>query len=254
MKPSHTCTLDTQLRGCISYSKCQAASLNHDPAPAALYDYCSGDRYAADPANCKDACRIAQCCTTSPRSCVAQELGMCLDYAACQNRRASVTLPVAPGNLDQLCFQGDPLCDMHCAAATCCNNNNATSGSGGSGNNNATTGGVNATGSCMKDNFITCLTYAACSYSNRTHTNVTVPPQFNYVAKPPNDILFACDPRAMSSSTTSTGGSTYTGQSCQSLCYAADCCKAVGSANCFNLDPLGCLAWEAQCQNIPTYY
>lgn len=220
------CTLDRELRGCVSYSKCQATKSIYDPAPAALYDYCSEPRITQDPGTCQDVCMIADCCLESPRNCVGDKFDLCLDYAPCQNLREGNSLPVAPSNLDQLCFQNDKQCEDLCDKAECCSTGSDLS--------------------CLAENFITCLTYAACSYSNATKTNVVLPPQFSVVPKPPNDIIFACEDSREAEGQYET--------SCTDLCVKMECCMStIGGENCFDKDPLGCLAWYQQCQSLPTF-
>ncbi|GKY97371.1 hypothetical protein MPSEU_000695500 [Mayamaea pseudoterrestris] len=223
------CTLDRELRGCVSYSKCQASENIYDPAPSGLADYCSMERLAQDPTSCQTICQVASCCNSYPRNCLEDKFDMCLDYASCQNLREGTPLPAAPSNLDELCFNNDKECEIICDKAECCNI------------------GPDVTGkSCLQENFISCLSYAACSYTNETKTDIVLPPQFSVLPKPPNDIINACDDSRASEGQYTT--------SCTDLCTTMECCMSEDENEyCFDKDPLGCMAWYQQCQSQMTF-
>ena len=225
-----TCTLSTETQGCVSYSKCIAAD-GTDPSPPALFMYCAEPALSRDPQSCTTICNTNKCCyasqigSTNGTHCLGKQLDVCLDFAPCQNLRKGENLvPPAPTNLDQLCYFDSQDCTTACKNAECCN--------------------LSGADNCFKDNIVTCLTYAACAFSNTTSTNVTLPPQFSVLPKLPADLEAACDERQQMD------GVTTTAQSCTQYCSAAACCTSTGSDNCFDQDPLGCLAWDQQCQNL----
>jgi hypothetical protein len=219
-----TCSFDTELRGCMSYAKCQALGGQADPAPATLPDLCSLDRLKKDAGSCQELCRKLDCCySLGSDNCMADKFDLCMDYAPCQNLRSlddpAGVLPTAPRTLDYDCYWQQPECAETCAAAKCCND---------------------ATSSCFQSNFMACLTYSPCN--NVTDVSVTLTPQFSVVKKPPNEIVFACNAHkeAVLKPTT---------KSCEDYCGEAACCwDGDPKKNCFQKDPLGCLAWDAQCQ------
>ena len=116
-------------------------------------------------------------------------------------------------------------CIDNCTVAECCGNRNSQ---------------------CFRNNFISCLTYAPCN--NITATSIHIPKQFNYVTKPPDELINACDANKntiiMEPSSTP----------CKELCQTAACCwNPDNTQNCFMDDPLGCLTWEDQCQILLDY-
>jgi hypothetical protein len=218
------CTFETETRGCIAYSKCQAASGFNDPAPATLPILCTQPRLSEDPDSCMELCNPQNCCYREGRGCASTMFDVCLDYAPCQNLRAGAILQSAPIGLDEDCFNEDDDCAEVCDKAACCN--------------------LDAVDSCFQDNVITCLTYAACTESNLTDTNITIPEQFSFAPKPPSDLIFVCnaDRDAQSSELAI----------CADYCMQSECCRAVNSADapdvsCFLKDPLGCMEWNHQC-------
>jgi hypothetical protein len=221
------CSLDTQTQGCASYSKCIAAS-GIDPAPTALPKYCAPSALEKDPQSCQSLCEKHKCCYNQEgMTCLGDTLDVCMDYAPCQNLRTqkeAVLLEPAPANLDQLCYYGAPDCIDACKKAECCNLN-ATS----------------TTPSCLSENIVSCLTYAACGLSNKTSTKIDLAPQFNLLPKLPAELIAACDERNPDFASGS-GNST-----CEQLCIESTCCTA-SENNCFDKDPLGCLAWSQYCQ------
>lgn len=218
--PIGSCTFDENLQGCISYSKCHAATSSRDPAAATLPVYCTEPRLSADRETCEDLCRYRECCFNPPDSnhCRADLFELCLDYAPCQNLRDGVVLETAPPDLDDLCFFDRPDCALYCERAACCS--------------------VTHPNSCFQDNFISCLTYAACNLSSSSGLTLTVTPKFSVVPVLPAGIRNVCF--AASSFDV-----------CRTMCESAACCFAGDpSANCFNRDPLGCTLWLEHCQLV----
>lgn len=218
------CSMDDVLQGCVSYSKC-IASVGKDPAPAALHDYCGEPYLSQDPETCRDLCDKHRCCYGQPEHgtyhCLADKFEICVDYAPCQALKKGPTLVAAPPNLDQLCFENDPECDGVCEQAECCN--------------------ADAKPSCFEDNFIACLTYAACSLSNFTKTNITVPERFSVLDIVPRSLDSACNERHETVRDFNA--------SCEDMCEAAKCCYDPDPAiNCFREDPFGCVAYDQECQ------
>lgn len=213
------CSFDTETQGCISYSKCQVLSDQFDPAPSTLEVLCSKENIRRDPVACQDLCTPHRCCfSTGNDNCIADRFDVCLDFAPCQNLRmltnSAVTLEPAPEDLDQLCFFGLPECEEICAKAAHCGDD---------------------TTDMLRQNFITCLTYAACT--GQSTTNITIPKMYNRLPKPPIELKEEC---------TKTNP-----QECENQCnMGAGCCYGKIS-NCFNKDPLGCTAWNQQCQILP---
>jgi hypothetical protein len=233
------CSLEVQTRGCVSYSKCIAAS-GYEPAPTALPKYCSPGVLEKDPQACQTLCSKHKCCyDPTALSCLGDKLDICMDYAPCQNLRPktqAVQIEPAPANLDQLCYYDAPDCHAACKQAECCNlkPSNATQGS------NSTS----LAASCFADNVVSCLTYAACAFSNKTTTEIKLPKQFSVVPKLPAELEAACDERSQGN-----GEITTTEQTCEQHCNASACCTSADTnSNCFNKDPLGCLAWDQYCQ------
>ena len=221
-----TCSLATETKGCQSYAKCIAA-IGKDPAPASLPNYCAEPWLTEDPETCNDICNVHRCCYAEGdrMHCRADRLDVCLDYAPCQNLRIGPKLETAPANLDQHCYQQTPECDHICKKAECCNVDHHP-------------------GNCLQSDFIACLTYAPCSYSPFTSTNITIAPQFNFMPKLPRELDAACNERHETALQDEEDP-----KSCKEICQVASCCYDEDPAkNCFKYDPLGCLAWDQQCQ------
>lgn len=218
------CTFDVELRGCMSYAKCQTLGGQADPAPANLPDICSIERLAKDDEGCKELCRKFDCCYSSGSdNCLADNFDLCMDYAPCQNLRSlddpNGILETAPRTLDYDCHWQLPSCTDDCEAARCCSD---------------------PENSCFQNNFMSCLTYSPCTET--TEIKVTLTPQFSHVNKPPSEIVYACNAHKEAVLEPST-------KNCEQYCTDAICCwDSDPSKNCFQLDPLGCLAWIAQCQ------
>lgn len=225
------CSLDQELAGCVAYAKCQTV-LTHsgnrtfDPAPATLSELCSEHRLKEDPVSCQQVCRPVRCCYSEGNdNCMADDFAICLDYAPCQNLRKGMILHTAPDVLDEMCEWQQPDCNTFCERAKCCGDPQS---------------------SCLQQNFMACLTYAPCKHVTRT--NIELHPQFNTVPRPPDELLESCGlyhelmqrvPKEHLPAT----------HSCMDLCSEVKCCWShIPSENCFNKDPLGCLAWEQQCQ------
>jgi hypothetical protein len=226
-----SCSFDQEIRGCMSYAKCQALAGQIDPAPANLPDTCSFERLEQDEDACKTLCRKLDCCYAPyPDNCLAEKFDLCMDYAPCQNLRIyqdgisrDEILPTAPRELDFECAWGQPKCAEICDTASCCTNPGAES--------------------CFERNFMSCLTYSPCTANPDTFTNITIPPQFSHVEKPPPEFIYACNAKKEEVLEPSD-------KSCSEYCESASCCSAEGQENCFHMDPLGCVAWMAQCQTL----
>jgi len=226
---SGSCSFDTELRGCMSYSQCQVIAGTIDAAPGNLPDVCSLENIAQDPEPCTAICRPLECCYSpnNADSCLAENLQICMAYAPCQNLRTlnsntNNVLETAPRVLDFDCYWQQPTCTEFCEKAKSCGDPNSRT---------------------LQENFMACLTYAPCN--DVTSTHIRVAPQFNTVSQPPSDLVYACN---------ATNAETVVEpmeQSCQEYCAEAACCwdEDIGR-NCFFEDPLGCLAWEAQCQGL----
>jgi len=224
------CSLDANVRGCVSYAKCQALGKQFDPAPGPLAEYCSEHQLAQGGETCRDLCKLVKCCySDGDDNCLADNFDICMDYAPCQNLRDGINLPAAPLDLDRQCLYQTPDCRQACEKAQCCGDPNSL---------------------CLRQNFAACLTYAPCSEATRT--TITIHPQFNHLPPPPKTLPLACReyhdslPRNQPDLNAATPK-----ESCQELCAKASCCWASDkSKNCFFKDPLGCTAWEQQCQVV----
>jgi hypothetical protein len=224
------CSLDTELRGCMAYAKCQALGQQIEPARSTLPILCSKANLEVDPVSCQELCKPVKCCYSAGNdNCMADDLDICMDYAPCQNLRESITLETAPDGLDEACFWQKPECAEFCEKAKCCGDSES---------------------SCFQDNFLTCLTYAPCQ--GVTRTEIVVAPQFSVVSKPPVDLVAACEEHHQLTNGSQQQQPTvdpYVPVSCADLCETARCCWESNAVdNCFFEDPLGCLAWEQQCQ------
>ena len=213
------CSFENDLRGCMSYAKCQALGQLADPAPSTLPILCSAQQLEKDRVSCEQACLPVRCCFSQERNCLADNFDVCMDYAPCQNLREGFTVETAPDDLDQACWWELSSCFETCEKASCCGDPEST---------------------CFQDNFLSCLTYAPCT--NVTETNITVPEMYNVVGMPPAELIYACNAKHEATIEE-------TNKTCAEYCVEAECCYATDkSQNCFADDPLGCLAWNAQCQ------
>jgi len=218
---SGACSFETDLRGCVSYAKCHVIAGQLDAAPANLPALCSFETLEKDPQGCQSLCQPLKCCYSNDSdNCLAEKFDLCMDYAPCQNLRTVEgttvnVLETAPHTLDFDCYWQQPECTETCAKAESCGDSSSFA---------------------LQSNFISCLTYSPCN--GVTETEIQVAPQFNTVSQPPNDIIYACDP----------DNEEPTEKTCVEYCTEAACCwKDNKDDNCFFEDPLGCLAWEAQC-------
>lgn len=222
-----TCSFDQETRGCMAYAKCQALSGQADPAPNNLPEMCSLETLTTKgEKNCKEVCRKLDCCYSSGSdNCLAEKFDLCMDYAPCQNLRILENphglVETAPLDLDNDCYWQLPSCFESCEKAKCCADPTEDS--------------------CFEYNFLSCLTYSPCT--NVTDVNIVLPPQFSHVPKPPERIIYACDANHEKELLPAS-------ESCEEMCAGAACCFADATVvnNCFSLDPLGCMAWSAQCQ------
>jgi hypothetical protein len=222
-----TCTFDGNVRGCMAYAKCHALAGQIDPAPANLPEMCSIENVQKDAVACTDLCRKVECCFSAESdNCLAEKFDLCMDYAPCQNLRVltsdpSGVLEIAPRTLDYDCYFQQPSCTETCDKARCCSDVGDYS--------------------CFQYNFLSCITYSPCN--NVTVVNITIAPQFNHVPQPSIDLVNACD--------TSAPIIEPSDRSCEDICHDAACCwSSTPGDNCFHQDPLGCLAYEAQCQAL----
>ena len=220
------CTLDTDIRGCMAYAKCQALGDVIDPAPATLPVLCSQHHLDLDPVSCQELCKPVRCCYSSGTdNCMADDFGTCMDYAPCQNLREGYVLPTASDDLDINCLWQQPECKEECEKAKCCGDPKST---------------------CLQDNFMSCLTYAPCN--DVTTTKITLAPQFGVLEKPTSELVAACGEYHELKSAVK-ADALPANHKCSELCSAVLCCWSTDLAeNCFFEDPLGCLAWEQQCQ------
>ena len=219
------CRFDADVRGCMAYAKCQVLTGQMDAAPANLPELCALEQLANDAQSCQALCQPLACCySTGSDNCLAEKFDLCMDYAPCQNLRAvdgKEILETAPRTIDFDCFWQQPACIVTCEKAACCGDH---------------------TSSCFQLNFMACLTYAPCN--NVTLTEIKVKPQFHKVPQPPPELMYACNAHKENVLEP-------TEQTCEDYCQAAACCWSSDSdENCFFHDPLGCMAWEAQCQAL----
>jgi hypothetical protein len=222
-----TCTLDMDVRGCMSYAKCHALTGQTDPAPANLNEFfCAPDKLAKDPGSCQEICRKLDCCYSSGSdNCLAEKFDLCMDYAPCQNLRSlennQGVLEVAPRTLDYDCYFQQQACTDTCEKARCCSES--------------------LDFACFQYNFLSCLTYSPCT--NVTEVNIVLPPQFSVVPQPTIDLINACQAPKENGTLLEPSD-----RSCEEICTDAACCWSGADGNCFAQDPLGCLAYDAQCQ------
>lgn len=219
------CSLSNELQGCMAYAKCQAVTEILDPAPANLPYLCGDLGMGLDPDSCEDACFNAKCCFNDEGgSCLADNLDICMDYAPCQNLRATDNLlQTAPENLDQACFYKLPECYEICQQAECCSD---------------------PTSRCYQENFMSCMTYAPCNNVTEM-TNITIPEIFSVLSMPPAELIYACDEKQTVLEKEDL-------LPCRRYCDAAECCyQQDPEKNCFHDDPLGCLLWHQHCQIEP---
>lgn len=219
------CSFGKEVRGCVAYAKCQAISEKVDPAPSNLPYLCNEETLATDPEACEEICRNARCCFNDEgESCVADDLDICMDYAPCQNLRATDNLLLtAPEKLDHDCFYGFPTCHEECEKAACCNDRNSR---------------------CFQENFMACLTYAPCNNVSEA-VEIVIPEIFTRLPMPPAELIYACDEDQTELEQEHL-------KPCAEYCQEARCCyEQDPSANCFHDDPLGCLLWHQHCQVEP---
>ena len=225
----NTCEFGDHLRGCAAYGKCSALKNLLDPAPATLPYLCSEEGLAQDEQTCPDACRKVACCfDESGLSCLNDNFDVCMDYAPCQNLRKPLNpdrhiVPVAPDDIDRVCYWKLPQCYEYCEQARCCMDPNSR---------------------CLQENFLACLSYAACEDS--TDVNITVPPMYSVVPQAPAELIYACGEREPENEEVI---ELIQPESCPEYCEQVACCYQHNPAdNCFHKDPLGCLAWHNFCQ------
>ena len=216
-----TCSFGEDLRGCMSYAKCQALTEIVPAAPAILPAVCSLEGIARDPQTCEDLCQPVEFCYRRENNEMAEYFDICMDYAPCQNLREGPILETAPLDLDLMCYQQLPQCFEHCEKARCCTDKKSK---------------------CFQENFMSCLTYAACE--DATDIVIQVAPMFSVLDPPPGEIIYACDDGDLPVLE-------LTEKTCEEYCEPASCCyRASSLTNCFHDDPLGCTAWHQQCQRL----
>jgi hypothetical protein len=223
------CSFETEVASCVKFTKCHAVTQQIDPAPDNLPAICSIERLENDPQGCLALCRSVQCChSLDSDNCMADHFDACMDYAPCQNLRtlddtdSPVTiLPIAPPELESDCSSERPACREVCATASCC----------------AGTGSA----SCLQSNFVSCLTYSPCT--SDSETKIDIPTRFSKVPIVPAEATAACSPSKVM---------IFGKSSCNEYCESVSCCFDAGEANCFHLDPLGCLTWSTVCGSART--
>jgi hypothetical protein len=216
-----TCTFDTNVRGCMAYGKCQVLGELVDAAPSNLPILCSAHYLEQDRTSCEQACQSVRCCFSETNKCLATNFDVCMDYAPCQNLRSGFIVETAPDDLDKACFWELPECFETCEKAECCGNPDS---------------------SCYNNNFLSCLTYAPCT--NVTLTKVEVPPIYSRLEKPPAEFVYACNEEKVDVHDV-------VEKTCVEYCEPAMCCYNQNpTENCFRDDPLGCMAWDQECQVI----
>ena len=216
-----TC-FETEGAGCLTYAKCHSLSGILDPAHNDLDRVCSKAAIEIDREECVNACSSVACCFTEEESCVASNFQACMDYAACQNLKED-SIDVAPMDLDERCGKQTPTCERDCREALACSDPNSAT---------------------YRDNFISCLSYSACT--GNSDTKITVAPMYSRVDPAPSDIDHDCSIKGFAES----GGP----DKCLEHCAGAQCCWDTGAGGCFGDDPLGCIEYQ-RCSilNQPEY-
>jgi hypothetical protein len=213
-----SCFVGNQL-GCLNYARCHALDRVFDAPPDNLRDICSPERIATNPTECEQQCISVDCCWSEEDSCIAENFYTCVDYAPCQYLRGvdKVRVPLpTPNVLEQLCdvqvtnsVTQSGECEEQCAPAECC--------------------GPDAADSCLQSDFIFCLFYGPCGLPELAPAHVAI-------VAPQEPIGDVC----------STSNIAEQGPgACQTACAFVECCTEDGLTNCFNDDPLGCLAYDA---------
>ena len=197
--------------GCFSYAKCHSLDGFLDPAHNNLDRICSKASIEINREDCVNACKAVECCFNPTESCVASNFQGCMDYAACQNLKED-SIDVAPTDLDDRCGKQAPDCERSCKEALGCSNPNSAA---------------------FRDNFITCLSYSACT--GNSDTKIVVAPIYSRVEQAPSDL----DDKCSRSGLRSNGP-----EECLKTCSVAQCCWDTGAGGCFGEDPLGCLEYE----------
>ena len=230
----NNCQAGDNLRGCASYAKCAALKGVLEPAPVSLPQQCNEEGLALDPGNCESICRKARCCFDEQGlSCLTENFEVCMDYAPCQNLRqpnnaVREILPIAPADLDELCWSQLESCNDHCEKARCCTDPNSR---------------------CLQENFVACLTYAACEDAPSAAWNITIPPMYNLLPVAPAEMEYACGELDVESEALR---EIIQPGSCAEYCEQAACCFQDNPGdNCFHEDPLGCYAYFFHCQHEP---
>ena len=205
-----TC-FETDGAGCFSYAKCHSLDGFLDPAHNDLDRVCSKASIEINREECVNACSAVECCFNPTESCVASNFQGCMDYAACQNLKED-SIDVAPTDLDERCGKKEPTCDRSCREALACSD---------------------PTSATFRENFISCLSYSACT--GNSGTKIVVAPMYSRVEQAPADLDDKC----------STSGLRNNGpEECLTMCAVAQCCWDTGAGGCFGDDPLGCLEYE----------
>lgn len=198
--------------GCFSYAKCHSLDGFLDPAHNNLDRICSKASLEINREECVNACASVSCCFTPENSCVASNFQACMDYAACQNLLED-SIDVAPTDLDERCGKQSPTCKRDCREALACSDPNSDT---------------------YRNNFLSCLSYAACS--GNSDTEVKVAPIYSRVKPAPTMLERLCSVEGFAEF-----GST---DRCLEACSAARCCWNIETDGCFGDDPLGCLEYQ----------
>jgi hypothetical protein len=217
---SSSCLI-SELEGCVKYAKCQVLQELEEAAPANLADLCARE----DKAECTLACKAVFCCYSDTEECDSSLYFLtCLDYAPCQVLKTveATDIVVAPVGLDEDCALNDSgdrdACETSCDAASCCWGNETTN--------------------CLQENWVTCLTYAACG-------SLILPEANTIVQKAPSDLY---DTTCNLDELWGDGSR----DACETICEEAACCVANSTeeVNCFADDPIGCLEYVS-CALLP---
>ncbi len=220
-----TCFI-AQTAGCLVYSQCHALEGAIDPAWDTLHRVCNKASIEIDRQDCENACAAMRCCYKGTDNCVAQNFQACLDYAPCQNLRlpegdeateedaSSSIIYVAPADLDDNCKDKENMCLRDCREALCCGDPNSA---------------------CYRDNFLSCLTHAACNQFEEASPRIKVAPMNSVVPRAPGNLIDVC-----LESFRNTNGN----DACQEACSDSACCFDGGATGCFGNDPLGCMEYR----------
>jgi len=167
-----TC-LEEELAGCFTYAKCHSLNGFLDPAHNDLDRICSKASLEINPDECILACETLECCYKDEESCISHNFQACMDYSACQNLKED-SIDVAPMDLDERCSKDNPSCKRDCREALACSDPNSKA---------------------YRENFVTCLSYSACT--GHSDTKITVAPIYSRVPAAPATLQEACSDKGI---------------------------------------------------------